>query len=80
MKTKAIRAALSDLSYLKGMTQVQAYEELEAIERKDSTGRAEGFARAREMAAEKVAEWGDGEPLDIIFRRIRAMQDDGGGE
>lgn len=42
----------------------------------DTALRAEGYAKAREQAAVLVAEWGDGEPLDIIYRRIRAMQDE----
>jgi hypothetical protein len=33
MSTKAIREALRELSELKGMTQVQAYAEVEAIEK-----------------------------------------------
>lgn len=45
-----------------------------------AAARSEGYAQAREMAAVLVAEWGDGEPLDIIYRRVRAMQDECAGE
>lgn len=45
MSTKAIREALSELSRIKGTTQVQAYQELEAIEKAARAIAVDGHGR-----------------------------------
>jgi hypothetical protein len=67
MSTRAIREALRELSALKGMTQVQAYAEVEAIEKaakalddwRWSTHRSDDLHNRREDAMdlmERIAE------------------------
>lgn len=58
MSTRNIRQALADLSRIKGMTQVQAYEELEAIEMAatERVELAEAIAEGDKDALERLAQ------------------------